>query len=85
LGNYDNPNYCLFPYGDIPEKKSIKWDMKTIEEADASKLDERLVMALIIGTIRTERLCDGVLLFFFKSEAILQWLEHLRMIVSKER
>lgn len=56
-----------------------------MEKADVSKLDSQAVMALLLGAVRAERFCDGALLSFLESGAILRWLERLRVIVEAEQ
>jgi len=41
-------------------------------------LDAKCVMALIMGVIRAERFCEGVLLNFFQKGIIRKWLERLQ-------
>ena len=55
-----------------------------MEKVDVSKLDSQAVMALLLGAVRAERFCDGALLSFLESGAILRWLERLRVIVETE-
>ena len=64
-------------YSAILEEKGIKWSSKEMIAADVSSLDEKTVMALIIGAIRAERFCDGALLEFFENGSIQKWLERL--------
>lgn len=56
-----------------------------MEKVDVSKLDSQAVMALLLGAVRAERFCDGALLSFLESGAILRWLERLRVIVETEQ
>ncbi len=43
-------------------------------------MDGRTVVALLTGAIRAERFCDGALLDFCKSGAVLRWLKRLKEI-----
>ena len=54
-----------------------RW-VKSMSEADVSRLDGKCVMAMIVGAVRAERFCDGALLGFFKDGSIRKWLERLR-------
>ena len=67
-------------YGDILSAAGIKWDAKSMEEADVASLDGKTVMAMIVGAIRAERFCDGALLGFFESGCIVKWLLRLQEI-----
>jgi hypothetical protein len=51
-----------------------------MKNTDVSSLDGKCVVALLVGTVRAERFCDGVLLSFFKSGVIKKWLLRLKEI-----
>ena len=70
----------LTNYDDILKKAGLEWGSTSMENADVSALDGRTVMALIIGAIRADRFCDGVLLDFFKKGCIKKWLLRLKEI-----
>ena len=70
----------LRQYDEILEKSGIKWDMNSMSNAEVSKLDGSTVMALLLGAIRAERFCDGVLLNFCKSGCVYRWLSRLKEI-----
>lgn len=65
-------------YSAILEANGIEWNQKSMREADASQLDARCIFALIIGAIRADRFCEGVLNCFFADGSILRWLERLK-------
>ena len=46
-----------------------------MKNADAKVLDPQCLTALIMGIIRADRFNDGVLLEFFRTGKILEWLE----------
>ncbi|OON87417.1 hypothetical protein BXO88_03845 [Oribacterium sp. C9] len=79
----NNPDMDLHNYGEILEKNGIEWGMNSMENADVSKLDATAILALLLGAVRAERFCDGALLSFLKSGAILRWLERLQEIAGK--
>ncbi len=78
----NNPEMGLNHYGDILEKNGIEWGTRSMEQADVSKLDASAIMALLLGAVRAERFCDGALLSFLESGAVLRWLERLKEIVE---
>lgn len=51
--------------------------------ADVSELDGQAVMALLLGAVRAERICDGALLGFFGDGSMRRWLLRLREIDDK--
>lgn len=76
----DNEDIELSYYGEILEKNGIDWDRNAIKDVDVYSKDAQCVLALIMGAVRSERFCDGELLYFFKSGCILKWLERLNNI-----
>lgn len=72
-----NADFRLNRYGEILERNGLEWGMNSMCQADVSCLDEKCVMALIMGAVRAERFCDGALLGFFKNGTIRKWLERL--------
>ena len=75
-----NTSYELNRYGEILEKNGLEWGDTAMSEADVSAMDGQCVMALIMGAVRAERFCDGVLLGFFKNGSIRRWLERLKEV-----
>ena len=61
-----HPDMELHNYGAILESNGIEWGTRSMEAADVSKLDAQAVIALLLGAIRAERLCDGALLEFLE-------------------
>ena len=66
-------------YGEILERNGLEWG-ESMSAADVSTLDAQCVMALIVGAVRAERFCDGVLLGFFRDGSIQKWLTRLKEI-----
>lgn len=83
--NDNNSDFELTRYGDILKRNGLEWGSKSMSEADVSKLGAQCVMALIMGAVRAERFCDGVLLGFFKDGSIRKWLERLKEINEGEK
>lgn len=75
-----HPEYEHTRYGETLEANGLKWGTESMEAADASSLDAKCVIALLMGAVRAERFCDGALLGFFKSGCILRWLQRLKSI-----
>ena len=67
----------LTRYNEILEENGISWGTESMAGADVSRLDGKAVMALLLGSVRAERFCDGALLAFFKNGSILRWLQRL--------
>jgi len=76
----EHPEYEHIHYGDTLRENGIDWGFNSMESADASKLNEKALIAMLVGACRAERFCDGALLGFFESGAILRWLNRLKEI-----
>ena len=76
----DHPEYELTHYRDILERNGLEWGRQAMSRTDVSDLDGQAVMALLLGAVRAERFCDGVLLGFFEDGSIRRWLLRLREI-----
>lgn len=74
----EHPEYGIKNYGEILKKAGIEWGTNSMEDAIVDDLDAKTVLALLIGAIRADRLCEGALLGFMKSGAIQRWLERLK-------
>ena len=76
----NNEEIELNRYADILNDNNLEWDMESMSNADVSNLNAECVLALIMGSVRAERFCDGALFDFFKNGSILKWLERLNDI-----
>jgi len=75
-----HPEYNLTGYDTILENNGLKWDQRSMENADVNVLDEQCILALITGAFRAENFCDGALMEFFKKGCILKWLRRLKSL-----
>lgn len=67
-------------YREILKENGIEWGMNDMEDVDASNLNSQCVLALIMGVLRAERFCEGVILDFFTNGTIVKWLERLERL-----
>ena len=65
-------------YAEIIQANGIEWGYDSMMKADASGLDARCILALLIASLRAERFCDGALLEFIESGAVIRWLKRLQ-------
>ncbi|AOZ87963.1 hypothetical protein BK049_04185 [Bacillus xiamenensis] len=72
-----NKDMELTLYREILKVNGIEWGTDDLENVDVSDLNAQCVLALVTGVVRAERFCDGVIFNFFKSGAMLKWLERL--------
>ena len=75
-----HPEMDFCNYSDILEELGIEWEMESMEQADVSLLDGRMVAVLLRGAVRADRFCEGALLSFCKSGCIKRFLERLKSI-----
>lgn len=80
----DNQSMELTRYGDILNEVGITWGKDSMRNADVSSLDGRTIMALIVGAIRAERFCDGILLEFCEDGILTKWLARLQQIDGQQ-
>lgn len=76
----EHPDYELTKYSEILESNGLKWESRSMSEADASYADGKLIMALLVGALRADRFCEGTLLGFLKDGSVVRWLERLKEI-----
>lgn len=69
--------YNLKNYEAILNENHIEWGSRSMAEADASKLDDKCIMALLMGLVRADRFSEGIILEFLKKGIVLSWLKRL--------
>ncbi len=80
-----HPQFKMYDHIKTLKRNKIEWCIYDIREADVSKADARLVLALIMGTIRGEIFSAGNLLFCLENGIVTRWLERLREIDQKSK
>lgn len=58
--------YDLNNYIEILKENNIEWEMTSMQSVDVSSLDDKAILALLVGAVRSERFCDGVMCSFIK-------------------
>ena len=56
-----------------------------MSEADASILDGKTIVALLIGAVQAEKFCDGTFLGLLKQGCIIRWLGKLEVIDNRKK
>ena len=67
-------------YEGILKAANLQWNAYSMKNANVNELDGKTVVALILGIIRAERFCDGILLDFCENGCIAKWLSRLQEI-----
>ena len=70
----------LTRYSEILKENGIEGGTNDMENVDISNVNAQCVLALIMGVLRAERFCEGVILDFFKNGTIVKWLERLERL-----
>ncbi|WLP60479.1 DUF6508 domain-containing protein [Bacillus pumilus] len=70
----------LIRYREILKENGIESGLNDMENVDISNLNAQCVLALMMEVVRAERFSEGVILNFFKSGAIVKWLERLERL-----
>lgn len=74
----EHPEFGLKRYGEILNASGIDRGLESMRQAEVGTLDGKTVIALLLGTVRAERFCDGALLGFCKDGSVIKWLERLK-------
>lgn len=69
--------FNLKSYEAILNENNIEWGSHSMAEADVSNLDDKCVMALLMGLVRADRFSEGIVLDFLKKGIVLKWLKRL--------
>lgn len=74
----------LRSYAEILKENGIEWGMDSMSTAVVENLDEKCVLAMILGAVRAERFCDGALLGFFENGSMARWIERLKKLDTEQ-
>ena len=72
-------------YGQILHMAGIEWNYDSMSEADASILDGKTIVALLVGAVQAEKFCDGAFLGLLKQGCIIRWLGKLEVIDNRKK
>ena len=75
-----HPELKIMDYRAFLEKKHIKFEYDSMNNADVSTLDGKTVLTLIVAASRAEHLCEGALQKFIRAGCIKRWLMRLKAI-----
>ncbi|WP_342502470.1 DUF6508 domain-containing protein [Bacillus sp. FSL R5-0397] len=70
----------LTRYSEILKENGIEGGTNDMENVDISNVNAQCVLALIMGVLRAERFCEGVILDVFTNGTIVKWLERLERL-----
>ena len=76
----EHPDFKLTKYEEILNSNGLEWSLQSMNEADVSDADGKLIMALLMGAIRADRFSEGTLLGFCEDGSVLRWLKRLKEI-----
>ena len=73
----DHPEYDHTNYRKTLNEYGIEWSDKSMENANVTTLDDKAIIALLIGVTRADRFCEGTLMSYFRKGIIKNWLLRL--------
>lgn len=71
-------------YEDVLKQAKIKNNIQDFYNTDINILSSDVILAMIIGILRKDRFCEGILLEAFDNGIILKWLKRIKEIDKKE-
>ena len=60
-------------------------ERNSMSEVDASILDGKTIIALLVGAVQAEKFCDGAFLGLLKQGCIIRWLGKLEVIDNRKK
>lgn len=77
-----NPELGLHDYQEVIGEYGLEWSDESLRSADASAMDVRGILALILSVIRADRFSEGILLEYLNEGIILEWLYELERKIN---
>lgn len=74
----NHPELNLTHYEEILKNQSIEWNKDSMAGAIVDDLDAETVLALLIGILRADKYCEGVLLSMLENGTIQRCLMRLK-------
>jgi ADP-ribosylglycohydrolase len=78
--NESHPQYQMNNYHETFAQHGLTWDADSMRRADVSQLAAKVVLALLMGAVRADRINEGALRGFFRDGSIRKWLTRLKDI-----
>lgn len=63
-------------------ENNISWDIKDMSNTDVTSLDEKVILALILGATKDVSFYDGALLPYIENGSLERWLRRLEYFDS---
>jgi ADP-ribosylglycohydrolase len=76
----NHPEYQLLDYCSILNNYGVKWNKKSMKKANLELLDDKCILALIMGAIQAETISKMSFLNFLDDGSIIKWLKRLKNI-----
>lgn len=80
----ENPDYDLSNYQELLKNRGLEWEHSILETADVSNMDAQGIMAMLMGLVRGERFCSGVVLSSLSKGVVKKWLQRLKEISEQD-
>ena len=69
-----------YNYEDVLKQAKMKNNIEDFYNTDINDLSSVVILAMIIGILRKDRFCEGILLEAFDNGIILKWLKRIKEI-----
>lgn len=63
-------------------ENNISWDIEDMSNADVTSLDEKVILALILGATKDVSFYEGALLPYIENGSLERWLKRLKYFDS---
>ena len=75
-----HPEFRMMKYVRILQSKKICWGKESMKRADVSHMDDKTVLALLMGLMRGELFCPGIIKEYAEEGHLCRWLQRLQDI-----
>ena len=76
----NHPEYQISDYCSILNNYGVKWNRKSMRKANLDELDDKCILALIMGAIQADTISKMAFLNFLDDGSIIKWLKRLKNI-----
>lgn len=76
--NEDFPQFHMLKYMATLKSNHVYWDADTMKLLDVSRSSDRTVLSLLMGMVRGEYFCAGVIEEYIREKHVIRWLNRLK-------
>lgn len=83
--NEDFPQFHMLKYMATLKAKGVYWDADTMKLLDVRRSEDRTVLCLLMGLVRGEYFCTGIIEEYISEGHVNRWLERLKYLDELRR